>query len=250
MTDRTRSSGVAAVTLGVMLIGSATGVTALQGPATAAAVSPQPLADGVQFGATYSEWSARWWQWLLSFPADSNPNFDTTGAACDAGQTGPVWFLAGVFGGTVTRTCTIPAGKAIFFPVLNNVTFSPFPTEGIADLRAQAAGPIDGTTLLKATLDGAELRGLRNLRVQSPAFSFVVPVGGLLGPGACEPLFVPTTDPPLPPRPQGLLCNPAVSDGFWVLLAPLPSGGHVLRFRGQFGADFNLDVTYNLRVLR
>jgi len=159
-----------------------------------------------------------------------------------------VWFLAGTFGGgPVTRTCTIPAGKAIFFPVTNIVAFAPIPTEGIAALRGQAAGFVDGATLLRATLDGDAL-GLRNRRVQSPAFSFVVPVDGLLGTGACEPLFVPVTDPPLRPRPQGLLCNPAVSDGVWVLLSPLRPGAHALRIQSAVG-DFSVDVTYKLDVL-
>src|SRR5262249_7983648 len=71
------------------------------------------------FGNTYGEWSAQWWQWVLSIPAATNPNLDTTGANCGMGQAGPVWFLAGAFGGTFTRFCTVPAGKALFFAILN-----------------------------------------------------------------------------------------------------------------------------------
>jgi hypothetical protein len=74
------------------------------------------------YGNTYGEWSARWWQWLLSIPAATNPNSDTTGANCAQEQAGPVWFLAGTFGGSaVTRSCTVPAGKALFFPILNSI---------------------------------------------------------------------------------------------------------------------------------
>jgi hypothetical protein len=250
MTDYTRYLGVAALTLGLTLAGARPGLAAVQERSDKDDDGMrQPLADGVQFGATYGEWSARWWQWLLGIPADRNPNLDSTGAFCGEGQTGRVWFLAGTFGGEpVTRTCTVPSGKGIFFPVVNTVTFAPIPTEGIAALRGQAAGFVDGTTQLRVTLDGTALRGLRDLRVQSPAFSMVVPVGGLLGAGACEPLFVPLTDPPLPPEPQGLLCNPAVADGFWVLLSPLRSGEHTLRFRAEVG-DFRVDVTYKLNVL-
>ena len=48
-------------------------------------------------GKTYGEWSAEWWQWALSLPADSNPFFDETGCANGAnGQHGSVWFLTGV----------------------------------------------------------------------------------------------------------------------------------------------------------
>src|SRR4029077_20020533 len=48
-------------------------------------------------GVTYGEWTARWWQWLLSIPGPVNTNLDTTGANCAQGQSGPVWFLAGRF---------------------------------------------------------------------------------------------------------------------------------------------------------
>ena len=190
---------------------------------TASAVSPSALVIDVQsFGQTYGEWSARWWQWAFSIPAAVNPVLDLTGENCGQGQTGNVWFLAGTFGGPATRTCTIPTGKGIFFPVLNIATFAPFPYETLNDLRAQAAADIDKFTVLELTIDHINLRGLQDLRVQSPVFSLTVPDGGLLGPGSCPPL--------VPPASPSQLCNPVVSDGFWVLLSPLHKGDHVLHF--------------------
>ena len=50
-------------------------------------------------GNSYSEWSARWWQWALSIPAATNPVLDETGANCAQGQSGQVWFLASSFSG-------------------------------------------------------------------------------------------------------------------------------------------------------
>jgi hypothetical protein len=51
-----------------------------------------------------------------------NPQIDTTGENGVVRQRGSVWFLAGVFGGgTVTRTSSLPEGKALFFPVFNDV---------------------------------------------------------------------------------------------------------------------------------
>src|SRR5262249_56510522 len=69
-------------------------------------------------GKTYAEWAAAWWQWGLGAPKDKNPISDRTGKFADRGQSGPVWFLAGTFGGKATRTCSVPAGKALFFPVV------------------------------------------------------------------------------------------------------------------------------------
>ena len=54
-----------------------------------------------------------------SIPQDKNPTADVTGENCDEGQSGPVWFLAGTFGGLNERNCEIPAGKSILFPVIN-----------------------------------------------------------------------------------------------------------------------------------
>jgi hypothetical protein len=73
------------------------------------------------FGATYAEWNNRWWQWAASTPAPQNPVADTTGEHCEEGQSGRVWYLAGTVGsGSVTRTCTVPTGRALFFPIINS----------------------------------------------------------------------------------------------------------------------------------
>lgn len=39
---------------------------------------------------------------------------------CASDQAGPVWYLAGTAGGSVMRNCTVPAGKALFFPLIAN----------------------------------------------------------------------------------------------------------------------------------
>src|SRR5262249_35380232 len=46
---------------------------------------------------------------------------DPTGAGCGVGQFGPVFFLVGAGGGgAATRDqCRVPAGKALFFPLVN-----------------------------------------------------------------------------------------------------------------------------------
>ena len=72
--------------------------------------------------------TAQWWQCVLSIPADNNPTLDTTGQDCMVGQQGPIWFLTGAnFGGEtppLTRSCSMPAGDVVFFPVISAFFFN------------------------------------------------------------------------------------------------------------------------------
>jgi hypothetical protein len=64
---------------------------------------------------SFKKLSAEWWQWVLSIPTSKNPQLDTTGENAVIGQYGPVWFLAGFFGGgTATRDCQVPERKDSF----------------------------------------------------------------------------------------------------------------------------------------
>lgn len=189
-----------------------------------ASAAPPPFQ---QDWATYSELSARWWQWLLSIPAAVNPNLDATGDNCSQGQYDDVWFLAGSFGGVVTRTCTIPAGKPIFFPVVNSLNLKPYGYETLLDLRREGAAFID-TVTSTCLVDSVDCVVYR---VRSPSFTVIAPKKGVLPPGW---LSVPGNTDSL------------VSDGYWVLLSPFEKDGttHTIHFTaGTF-----LDVTYHLTI--
>ncbi len=230
--------------------------------------------DSVAYGRTYGEWAAAWWQWALSIPATAHPLFDTPAgnpADCGTGQrepngaTGPVFFLGGKFcrsddatctPGTATRNCTVPAGKALFFPVVNaefstleettNPSTSvpgcgPGPTGlTINCLRLAAQAAIDPTTNLAVQIDGRPIRDLKSkFRVQSPAFDITLPTNNNLFNAIGEGPF------------NGGTYSPSVDDGVYVMLAPLSTGSHRLRFTGTFAQvnpPFVVDITYNLTV--
>ena len=76
--------------------------------------------DSEPYGVTLPEWTIRWWRWLLSLSLEKNPGSDKSGKFSELGQEDPnVWFLAGTFGGSAVRTCTLPLGKAILMPIIN-----------------------------------------------------------------------------------------------------------------------------------
>jgi hypothetical protein len=63
--------------------------------------------------------AADWWVWATKRPEAESPVNDPTGKRCTQDQPKDVFFLAGTFGGTVKRTCTVPAGRPLFVPAVN-----------------------------------------------------------------------------------------------------------------------------------
>ena len=68
-----------------------------------------------------------------------------------------------------------------------------------------------------------------SFRVQSPNFSVFLPADNFFG--------------PLPS--QAYL---SVADGYYVMVAPLPSGKHTISFRGTDGNGVKQDVSYQFTI--
>jgi hypothetical protein len=189
------------------------------------------------YGVSYGNWTAKWEQWLLSEPQVNNPATDQTGKNCGQNQKGPVWFLAGTPGGAATRTCTIPAGKAILFGIINaECSYSERPTlKTESDLAECAKVQNNPSTNLQASVDGVNLQQPDKYRVTSPLFNLTFPVNNIFG------------------SPVGT--TQAVVDGWYGFLQPLAPGKHVVHFSGLTPANpttgssnYSVDVTYNLLV--
>lgn len=177
-------------------------------------------------GVSQAEWSQRWWQWASAFPRDESPVSDRSGARCAAGQSGQVWFLAGAFGSAmVHRRCTVPKGKYIFFPLVNNIVH---PTRGMSipcDAAIEAAGELmDDPDTLVAELDGEAFEGLVRHRQKSPG---------------CFDLAARAA--------TNLEIYPSASDGYYLMLRPLKPGSHSLHFGGQL-QSLKQAISYELTV--
>jgi hypothetical protein len=172
-------------------------------------------ANSKPYNLTYGEWTARWWQWGYSIPKNINPAYDNTGENCAQKQNGQVWFLAGTFGHSVSRACTIPKGKSILLPILNSeCSFAEFPKlKTLSELRICAKTIQDHVTTLYASLDGVPIPHLQQYRIQSPPFNFTLPQNNILG-------MRPNTT------------TEAIADGNWLFLKPLSPGVHKLIFKG------------------
>jgi len=230
---------VFALILGIMVLA----------PMVSAAENPNHYVvpvDSKFLGNTYGGWSADWWKWVVSIPADRNPLSATGNFNAAIGQSGDVWFLAGTLGGpTVNRNCKIPAGKALFFPIIN-AEGSKVEGNGKTpeELRAYAKGLIDHVTVREVTVDGHPLIHLDKFRVESKPFVFKLPLKNIL------------VSPDGSTAPAGP--SLAMSDGYWIMLKPLSEGDHYIHIRGVAVFDddpkniftFETDVTYHLIIVK
>jgi len=175
-------------------------------------------------GRSQAEWSRSWWQWAGSFARSESPIADGTGALCRSKQSGDVWFLAGTYGTRRTiRECTVPAGKYLFFPLVNYVVMSAASTP-CADLVSQAASITDSPAALVLEVDGVRVA---NLSMHRQATQGCFPMGSLSREGATQ--------------------AQAAANGYWVMLRPPAKGRHTIEFGGALPSILQA-VTYTLVV--
>jgi hypothetical protein len=197
-----------------------------------------PIAPGTEVdGRSPEDLSANWWQWAMSSPADVKPVSDTGGINCAVGQQGNVWFLAGGFGSSkISRTCTVPAGKYLYFPLVNVVYWPRQPNSRMScdDARADAAVVNEGALQLFLEIDGNKVNDLKRYRVRtSKCFNILERV---------------------PKEMHAYDATPSATDGFWVALKPLSKGKHLIKFGGSYGTpgaaygQMIQDIEYQLLV--
>ena len=214
-------------------------------PAGAAPTAPivVPPVDGL-----YNRLAVAWWQYALGQPAATNPLTDTTGANCAGSQAGPVFFLSGVAGpGAATRDqCTVHGSKRLFFPLMNAFDVHT-PGDGL-DTPALVYRDFLSfgfrVDALRASVDGVAIANLDP--ATTPFRVCAAPVSG------CAPPSFSLTFPDgnLFDLPAGIY-QPAVQDGYYLLLAPLKPGVHTISFGGTgtfAGGPADQNITYHLRV--
>ena len=169
------------------------------------------------------------------------------------GQSGHVWYLADIGPGAlgpddaITRTCDVPVGKALFFPVWNVIWFtvpgvdSPEGQDPLEwfleneDWIRELMGSVTVQTV-SCEIDGRIVRNLDFYHVQSPVFSMVLPENNVFG---VEPADY----------------TACMSDGMYLMLAPLSAGHHTIHSRAVLewpffpGEHHYVDVTYHLTVV-
>lgn len=207
---RRRRSRIAALLVSALLVAACSGDD--DGDPPAATSSGGDTSAAVEATDADRQLVTRWWEWAAAAPEETNPISDPDGRHCAANQPGDVWFLAATFGGEATRSCTVPAGRQLFAPVINQVC-SP-------DIRCEINEPS-----FTATLDGEPLRVIA---VDNDPFT----VAGV----ADNPVTFEAAPVEL------------VATGFWVRFGPLGAGQHTVVLEGSEPSGFSTKVTYQLTV--
>jgi hypothetical protein len=189
------------------------------------------------YGETYGQWAADWWTWQLS-DWDSNPDSYHVGGS-GPGQSGNnVWLLNGTFSSApVTHNYTVPAGTALFVPIVNTVSVQ-FPTDNpqytVDQLRDFNRQVMDTATDLSVTIDGVAVNNLAAQRTQSTVCQFPNDV-----PAEKDALGVAI--------PAGSI---GVDDGYYLMLHPLSVGQHTIHVSASVPSEgFTPDVTYQINVV-
>ncbi|MFI8086137.1 signal protein [Kitasatospora sp. NPDC086009] len=176
--------------------------------------SPEPSTPLAVQSLTSPELQSRWWNWATATAEDRNPVLDQDGHLCGQGQEDGIWFLAGTTGGAATRTCTVPVGVPVVFPLVNLFGESADCLEFMN--AAKGSATLDGRSLTPEELGSTPIR--MNPRKGNPFTT----TAGPLNTWSC---------------------------GLWVRLDPLAPGSHELSLRGESGT-FSTSVDYRLQVAR
>jgi hypothetical protein len=141
------------------------------------------------------------------------------------------------WGSKEERSCTIPSGKSLLISPIEAIC-TPVDTPGVKteeDMRQCTKDDQDKVNLVSVTVDGIEVPGVSEYRFQSPLFNLTLPENNVVGVPAQE--------------------TQGVSDGYFVMLKPLPKGEHEIRSVGsltevtvQGTQNFASDVTYHIIV--
>ncbi|MFN8483552.1 MAG: hypothetical protein U0768_10975 [Anaerolineae bacterium] len=216
------------------------------------------------YGLSYGQWSVKWWQWAIGTKYSKSPlntNLSTP-APCGTDQSGPVFFLGGALGGPgegVHRDCAVPLGKALLIPIVN-VEWDEeamAPPASIVQLGQIAKSIADHTTDRSMSVDGVPIPDAQIYRTPSPVFFYTMWATDNLYNLRCIGSLSPKcTDSSGPVSFPGLVClggkctAVSVADGYYVMLAPLTAGDHIIHFHGRFTTEFEMtmDIAYHLCV--
>jgi hypothetical protein len=211
-----------------------------------AVAAPIALGKDSKASGKAGDLDAAWWSWAVSTPKSESPLVGsyTDGPQCDGqpvtNTKGKQWFLAGspaqlsedggtiISGSGAKRTCTVPTGTKIFFPIVNNLCATP----------VDADNPEDLVTCAKTLTDDMVEDGSYYVKVDGKDVSAKSIVNAASSPYTINFYDDPNGDDDNVFGEFGYLGKQtAASAGLYVALEPLPKGDHTIEWGGIFDYD-------------
>jgi hypothetical protein len=156
-----------------------------------------------------------------------------------------VWFLAGSFGtDPVVRTCEVPAGKSLFFPLINSFygAFLNDPPDTRTEEFVRAEASCTEAAEISVSIDRFNVPQPTRFFTGasgslSPRFNVQLPPGHVFG-----------VDESIVPE---LVLSPSSEQGYYLFVRPLSPGEHVIHWvaSGCSSPGFTQDITYRLTVI-
>jgi hypothetical protein len=200
--------------------------------------------DSKPYNVTMAKWLERYWNWLASIPEDVHPRGDTTGKNCGTDQAGPVWYLDLPVERPMkqTRYCEIPEDKAIFVPVFVSECDQTVTSVHNYDELGNCAKEENKNANMKFHIDGKPLLEINPTSEEH--YSLYRTLSDLFNMTWIENNVVRAEPGPVE----------AVSDGYFVIVQPLPLGDHQMYIQSNrlgTGPDMGEnEIKYNIKIVK
>jgi hypothetical protein len=196
--------------------------------------------DSKPFGVPYQDWVGKWWNWTFGITTDKHPRDDPS-RSCNVNQNGSVWFLPdalSIESASKPRICEVPAGKAIFVPVITGlVSTLEKPDYNDAQIIKEALACDNFSKNRRAEVDGFSIDGLNDPVTYRTNSSHIFNASIVddniynIKPGTGR----------------------GFADGWFLFIKPLAAGEHKIHVAGAIDApdpncNSNGDATWNIHV--
>lgn len=177
--------------------------------------------EGKPYGLTYSKHIENFWKWVLSIPAKENPLNDQTGETCALGQSNynsSVFYLTFNNGGPSERVCKVPAGMALFIPVIQALISNiDLPTATPTELKEGVKKDQDSVNSLYLKIGDKEYSYdelKEKYRNPTDIFNVTIAPNGIFGAVEGGP-------------------TKAAADGYYVITEPLQRGNYTVHYKSS-----------------
>jgi hypothetical protein len=186
------------------------------------------------FGLAYSDWTVKWWNWIIQIPKEINPLFDINGKNAYLNQIDSnVFFLCQTLESSdkiPVRNIKIPKETSVFMPIINWISILHEDGENDQELLSTARERMNAVKDLQININELELttNQLKEFRVQSPIVDMFLPKKNIFD---------------HPSRQTRI-----VSDGFWIFLKPISDSIRIESLGSCSSGITKIGVDYNINT--